>query len=148
MELSNIIKLQGNKRKNKRVGRGIGSGKGGHTTGRGNKGQNSREGHKFSLGFEGGQVPLFKKLPKLGGFRNPTKKRFTAINLSKFNSFEAGDKVTPELLLEKGVIDYIQKDGVKVLGSGKLSKKLKFSGFTFSKSALEVIKKSGSSVNE
>jgi large subunit ribosomal protein L15 len=147
MDLSNLLKLQGNSHKKKRVGRGIGSGKGGHTSGRGQKGQKAREGHKFSIGYEGGQTPLYKRLPQIGGFRSPTSKFITAIRLSALNSFEDGAKVTPEALVEAGVAKRISKYGVKLLASGELTKKLTLKGFKYSEQAKKLIEKSGSKID-
>lgn len=143
MELHRLPKTKQNK-KGKRVGRGYGSGKGGHTTGRGTKGQKARS--KVNVGFEGGQIPLYKRLPQLGGFRNPTKKRTVSVSISKLNSFREGSTVTPKDLLEKGIISVLPKHGVKLLGNGELGKKLKLRGFKVSKSAKEKIEKSKSTL--
>ena len=129
----------------KRLGRGIGSGKGGHTVGRGTKGQKAR--NTVSLGFEGGQVPLYKKLPQMGGFKNPTKKDILTISLEKLNVFKEGSEITPKSLVEKGIIRKIPGNSVKILNGGELDKKLTLKGFTASKSALEKLKKSGSKIS-
>jgi large subunit ribosomal protein L15 len=146
MELHNLKKVKINKGR-KRVGRGIGSGKGGHTVGKGQKGQKSRKGAKPNLGFEGGQTPLYKKLPKIGGFKNATKKEVHSVNLDIFNSFKDGEEVTPESLLKNKVIKNIPSGGIKILSDGELNKKLEFKGFEFSKKAKDKIESSGSKIN-
>jgi len=146
MELSNLTKDKLNK-DSKRIGRGRGSGKGGHTVGRGTKGQKARRGHKFNIGFEGGQSPLYKRLPQIGGFRNPTSKDVLIINLNNLNTLKDGISVTPELLVKEGIIDTIPSGGVKILSDGELKKKLVIKGFKFSKRAKEKIEKSGSKIN-
>jgi len=147
MKLSNLPGGN-NIKKSKRVGRGIGSGKGGHTVGKGTKGQKSRKGTKFTLGFEGGQVPLYKRLPHLGGFKNKRSKDVYAINLDKLNIFKDGDIVTPKLLREKGIVSYIPKDGIKILSTGKIEKKIILKDFLYSKNAKAKISKSGSKIND
>ena len=144
--LSNLGKIKGNKSKKKRRGRGIGSGVGGHTTGSGHKGQKSRSGANIPVGFEGGQVPLYKRLPSLGGFRNTHAKKIVAIPLWKLNSFADGSEITPEVLVEENIINCVPKDGVKILGNGEISKKLKVKGFKLSSSAKEKIEKAGGKV--
>lgn len=144
MDLSNLNKIKGNKSKRARVGRGIGSGSGGHTVGAGMKGQNSRAGSSKPFAFEGGQVPLYKRLPQIGGFRNPTKKDVICVVISKLNLFNDGDTVSPKSLLEKGIIKRIPKNGVKILDTGMFNKKLTLTGFLASKGATEKILKSGS----
>ena len=148
MNLSQLIKNQGIKRKGKRLGRGIGSGKGGHTVGRGTKGQKARRGHKFSVGFEGGQVPLYKRLPQIGGFNNNRSKEIGVVNLNILNRFENGVKVTPASLVDLGVFKKLPKNGVKILASGKLEKKLTITGFLYSENAKGKIEKSGSEIND
>lgn len=145
MDLSNLIKTK-QKNKKKRLGRGIGSGKGGHTVGRGTKGQKSREGKKLFVGFEGGQVPLYKRLPQLGGFKSPRKN--LSIKLNDLNVFKEGTEVTPELLVREGVFKKIPAQGVKIIGGGSLKKKLILKGFTFSKGAREEAEKTGSTIND
>ena len=141
LESKKIIK---NKKKSKRVGRGIGSGKGGHTVGRGTKGQKSRTGNKHLVGFEGGQVPLYKRMPQIGGFFSHTAKKVVNISLSDLNTFKDGSKVTVKDLVAKNIIDTLDKKAlVKVLGNGNLEKKLTLIGFTYSKSAKEALEKAG-----
>lgn len=147
MDLSNL-KSTATRKSSKRVGRGYGSGRGGHTSGRGTKGQNSRKGHKFGLGFEGGQVPLFKRLPQIGGFTNHSSKAVLTVYMSDLNKFKEGDELTPIVLLKKGIISYIPRYGVKILKGGELKKKLVLKGFAFSKGAREEVEKSGSSIND
>jgi len=146
MELSNLPKLLGSQRKRKRIGRGAGSGKGFHTTGSGTKGQKARTGHSLRFGFDGAQVPLFRKLPKIKGFRNPRASQIVAVDIDLFNKFDEDSTVTPEMLLGT-TLKRIPRHGVKILGTGDLTKKLIFSGFIFSKSASEKIKKAGGQVN-
>ena len=143
MELHNLIKLKGKQRSAKRVGRGGGSGKGWHTTGRGQKGQKARVGHSIPVGFEGGQVPLYKRLPMLGGFHNHRTKRVIGVALEKLNVFKEGATVTPKDLADKKIIKHVPREGVKILANGELKKKLTLKGFLFSKSAREKLEKAG-----
>lgn len=148
MDLSNLPKIKGNKKRRIRVGRGMGSGKGGHTVGKGMKGQKSRSGNSIPTGFEGGQVPLYKKLPKIGGFRNPNAKQIKGITLDKFNVFKAGSEVTPNDLVEKKIFKKLPKHGVKILNRGSLDKKLNFKGFLYTKGAKQAIEESGGTLAE
>ena len=125
----------------KRVGRGPGSGLG-KTSGKGHKGQNARSGGGVRPGFEGGQLPLFRRLPKRGFSNAKFKTEYAVINLSDLNKFEDGAIVTPEILKEMGILKN-QLDGVKVLGNGKLDKKLTVKAHRFSKTAIEAIEKMG-----
>jgi large subunit ribosomal protein L15 len=128
----------------KRVGRGIGSGHG-KTAGRGTKGQKARE--QVPLTFEGGQTPLHRRLPRLKGFKNPTHKEYTIVNVALLEErFEAGDVVSPELLLERRIIKKLEKDGLKVLGEGELTKALTVRAHKFSKTAEQKITAAGGSV--
>lgn len=137
-KLSNLKKLSGKIDKAKRVGRGVGSGKGKHTTGRGSKGQNSRSGGKRPIWFEGGQTPLVYRTPYKGGFRNPASKKVLKINLEQLEVlFEEKEKVTPESLAEKLNVKVEDFRVFKILGRGTLTKKLIISGFEFSKIAKE-----------
>lgn len=140
MRLHDLKPAEGARKERKRVGRGIGSGLG-KTSGRGHKGQKARSGGNVRPGFEGGQMPLTRRLPKRG-FTNIFKKEYAIVNLSLLDKFEEGTVVTPELLIEKGVIKKI-KDGVKILGSGDLSKKLTVKAHKFSKSAINKIESVG-----
>ncbi len=129
----------GAKHRAKRVGRGIGSGHG-KTSCRGAKGQHSR--NTVRPGFEGGQTPLHRRLPRFRGFNNIFAKEFTVVNLSDLAQFAAGTEVTPELLLEKRVIRDV-KDGVKILGDGELTVALTVRAHKFSKSAQDKITQAG-----
>ena len=141
MKLNSIVAHEGARHDRKRVGRGVGSGLG-KTSGKGHKGQNARSGGGVRPGFEGGQLPLFRRLPKRG-FKNALfKVRYAVINLSDLDKFEDGAVVTPELLKEMGLIKK-QLDGVKVLGNGKLTKKLTIKANKFSDAALREIEKIG-----
>lgn len=138
--LDKLPRIPGNKTPKKRVGRGGGSGKGFHTTGRGHKGQNARRGHGIPVGFEGGQVPLYKKIPEIRGFKRPRQRRPAVVNLGSLNVFKEGETVSPQSLLEKGLIT--KKDinkGVKILGQGRLKVRLNFSEVSFSESAKKAI---------
>lgn len=125
-------------KRRKRVGRGNSSGLG-KTSGRGQKGQKARS--KVRVGFEGGQTPLFKRLPKLG-FTNVNKTAYAIVNLETLNKFEDGTEVTPELLLEERLINNV-KDGVKVLAKGELEKSLTVKAQKFSVAAKEAIEAAG-----
>ncbi|TCT21095.1 LSU ribosomal protein L15P [Melghiribacillus thermohalophilus] len=140
MKLHELKPAEGSRKKRNRVGRGMASGNG-KTSGRGHKGQNARSGGGVRPGFEGGQMPLFQRLPKRG-FTNINRKEYAIVNLDKLNTFEEGTEVTPELLLETGVISKL-KSGVKILGSGKLEKKLTVKAHKFSASAKEAIEAAG-----
>ncbi|QVK21439.1 50S ribosomal protein L15 [Mycoplasmatota bacterium] len=142
MKLHEIKPVQGSKDR-KRVGRGVGSGTG-KTAGKGHNGQNSRSGGGVRLGFEGGQTPLFKRLPKRG-FTNFTRKEYAIINLEDLNVFEEGTVVTPELLMEKRMIRKLEA-GLKVLGNGKLDKKLTIKAHKVTRSAQEKIDAVGATV--
>ena len=126
----------------KRVGRGPGSGLG-KTSGRGQKGQKARSGGSINPVFEGGQLPLYRRIPKRGFSNVKFKTVYACINVSDLNNFEDGTVVTPALLKETGLVKK-QLDGVKVLGNGKLEKKLTIQASKFSASALEKIKEAGS----
>lgn len=140
MKLHELRASEGANRTAKRKGRGPGSGLG-KTSGRGMNGQNSRSGGGVRLGFEGGQMPLYRRIPKRG-FTNIWKKQWEIVNVESLNIFEDGTEVTPELLLEKGLAKkYV--DGVKILGDGNLEKKITVKAHKFSKSALEKIEAAG-----
>ena len=141
MKLHTLAPNEGATKTRKRVGRGTGSGLG-KTSGKGHKGQNARSGGGVRPGFEGGQLPLFRRLPKRG-FKNALfKTRYAVINLSDLDKFEEGAVVTPELLKEMGLIKK-QLDGVKVLGNGTLTKKITVKANKFSDAALREIEKIG-----
>lgn len=141
MKLHELKPAEGSKHVRKRVGRGIGTGNG-KTAGRGHKGQNARSGGGVRLGFEGGQTPLIKRLPKRGFNNTRFATELVELNVSKLNSFAAGTVVTPELLKEAKVIKSL-KDGVKILGNGELTVGLTVQANAFSKSAIEKIEAAG-----
>ena len=144
MKLSNLPKLKGTRRKAKRVGRGYSSGKGGHTVGRGSKGLKARG--KVAQGFEGGQLPLYKRLPHKRGFNRAFGDEVVILNLENLSDWDAAVEVNPESLLEKRVIDRIPKGGVKILGDGELSTKLTIQGVKLSESAKSKILKAGGTI--
>lgn len=128
----------------KRLGRGIGSGTG-KTAGKGHKGQNARSGGGVRPGFEGGQMPLIRQLPKRG-FTNIFRKVYTTINVGDLERFDNGTVVTAEMLKAKGVISKIEPYGLKVLGNGNLTKSLTVKAEKFTQSAVDKISKAGGSV--
>ena len=142
MKLHELEKNIGATHAKKRVGRGSGSGLG-KTSGRGQKGQKARSGGSINPVFEGGQLPLYRRIPKRGFSNHMFKTRYAVINLDELNVFEDKTVVTPALLKEAGIIKN-QLDGIKVLGNGELEKKLTIQANKFSKSALEKIEKAGS----
>ena len=127
----------------KRLGRGLGSGQG-KTAGKGHKGQNARSGGGVAIGFEGGQTPFYKRMPK-GGFTNFTRKEYAVVNLVDLEKFDDGATVTPEILKESGLVKK-EFDGVKVLGNGTLTKKLTVKCDKVSASAKAAIEKAGGTV--
>ena len=140
MNLTELRPADGSKQSNNfRRGRGHGSGNG-KTAGKGHKGQKARSGAP-RIGFEGGQMPLYRRLPKRG-FKNRNSKEIIEINLSALNKFEDGAEVTIESMMEIGIISN-PKDGVKILGNGELTKKLNVKANAFSESAVEKIKALG-----
>ena len=146
LSLNNLHPAPGSTHKKKRVGRGPGSGLG-KTAGRGNKGQKSRSGYSGKAGFEGGQMPLQRRLPKRG-FTNIFKKKWLEISLAALEkAFAAGETVTPELLHQRGLIPKAKHDMV-VLGNGELSKALQISAHRFTKSARAKIEAAGGSIIE
>ena len=140
MKLNELTYTEGARQTRKRIGRGHGSGNG-KTAGKGHKGQNARSGGGVRLGFEGGQTPLSRRLPKRG-FTNFNRKEYAIVNVESLNVFEEGTVVTPELLKETGLVKK-ELDGIKVLGNGELSKKLIVKANVFSKSAKEKIEAAG-----
>ena len=142
MKLHELEKNIGATHAKKRVGRGPGSGLG-KTSGRGQKGQKARSGGSINPVFEGGQLPLYRRIPKRGFSNAKFKTVFATINVEDLNRFEDGTVVTPALLKDTGLVKK-QLDGVKVLGNGKLEKKLTVQANKFSASALEKIKEAGS----
>ncbi|MFD9628799.1 MULTISPECIES: 50S ribosomal protein L15 [Peribacillus] len=140
MKLHELKAAEGSRKERKRKGRGIGSGNG-KTAGKGHKGQNARSGGGVRLGFEGGQTPLFRRLPKRG-FTNVNRKDYAIVNLDTLNLFEDGTEVTPALLLESGVVSK-EKAGIKILAKGSIEKKLTVKAHKFSSTAKEAIEAAG-----
>jgi large subunit ribosomal protein L15 len=139
MNLSNLKPPAGQKHAPKRIGRGMGSGRG-KTATRGSKGQHAGTGFSLMRGFEGGQMPLHRRLPKRG-FTNIFKKQYAVVNLGRLDKLE-GDNFTPDRLIELGVVRKMG-DGVKILGSGELTRKIRVEAHLFSRSALDKIQKAG-----
>ncbi|MDQ0272598.1 50S ribosomal protein L15 [Cytobacillus purgationiresistens] len=140
MKLHELKPAEGSRQERKRKGRGIGSGNG-KTAGKGHKGQNARSGGGVRLGFEGGQTPLFQRLPKRG-FTNIHRKEFAVVNLDALNRFEDGAEISPELLIETGVVSN-EKAGIKILAKGNVEKKLTVKAHKFSAAAKEAIEAAG-----
>jgi large subunit ribosomal protein L15 len=140
MKLNEMKPTEGARFNSKRIGRGQGSGNG-KTSGKGQKGQNSRSGGGVAIGFEGGQTPFFKRMPKRG-FTNFTRKEYAVVNVEELNCFEDGAVVDFAALKEAGLVKK-QLDGVKVLGNGKLEKKLTVKAEKFSKTAATAIEEAG-----
>ncbi|MCW6653073.1 50S ribosomal protein L15 [Aerococcaceae bacterium NML191292] len=143
MKLHTLQPAEGSRKKRNRVGRGQGSGNG-KTSGRGHKGQKARSGGGVRLGFEGGQNPLFRRLPKRG-FNNINRKEYAIVNVETLNRFEDGTTVTPALLVEAGIVKK-ELAGIKILGEGQLERKLTVQAAKFSKGAEEVITAAGGSI--
>jgi large subunit ribosomal protein L15 len=143
MKLYELSPEPGSRKARTRRGRGLGSGLG-KTSGRGQKGQNSRSGGGVRTGFEGGQMPLYRRLPKRG-FKNVFAKQYAEVNVSSLNRFEDGAVVDPVALIEEGILKNVL-DGVRILGNGELTKKLTVKANGFTKSAEEKIKAAGGEV--
>ena len=143
MRLHELKKPEGSTKAPKRIGRGQGTGQG-TTAGRGMNGQNSRSGGGVRLGFEGGQMPLYRRLPKRG-FKNRNAKIWSEVNVKDLNRFEDGTVVDQELLVACGIIKQV-KDGVKILGNGEIEKKLTVKADKFTKSAAEKIEQAGGKI--
>lgn len=141
--LNKLTPPKGANRKSKRVGRGIGGGHG-KTATRGYKGQKSRSGTSIRAGFEGGQMPLHRRLPKRG-FTNIFRKEYAVVNLGQLATLEAGTEVTPLVLKERGIVRKL-KDGLKILAAGELKQPLRVQAHKFSRSAIEKIQKAGGTV--
>ena len=144
MKIHEMKPAEGSVRESKRLGRGIGSGLG-KTSGKGHKGQNARSGGGVRPGFEGGQMPLIRQLPKIG-FTNNFRKVYTCINVADLEVLDAGTTVTAELLKSKNIISKIEPFGLKVLGNGELTKALTVKASKISESAKEAIEKVGGTV--
>jgi large subunit ribosomal protein L15 len=143
MKLHELKPAAGSRKERNRVGRGTGSGNG-KTAGRGTKGQKSRSGGGVRLGFEGGQTPLFRRLPKRG-FTNVNRKEYAVVNIDTLNRFEEGTEVTPELLIESGIVKS-EKAGIKILANGNVEKKLTIKAHKFSAAAKEAIEAAGGKI--
>lgn len=143
MRLHELRPAPGTTKEPKRKGRGTATGQG-KTAGRGQKGQGSRSGGGVRPGFEGGQMPLFRRLPKRG-FTNIFAVEYEEVNVEQLNRFENGTEVTPQLLKEEGIVKKM-RDGVKILGNGELTKSLTVKANKFSKSAIEKIESAGGRV--
>ena len=141
MKLHHLKPAEGSKKRKVRVGRGE-AGRRGKTAGRGTKGQKARG--TVRPGFEGGQMPLQRRMPKLKGFRNPNKEVFAVLNVERLQVFDAGTEVTPKLLRERGLVK--QRGRIKVLGEGDLDRALTVRAHSFSLGAVEKIKAAGGSV--
>jgi large subunit ribosomal protein L15 len=141
--LSNLKPPRGSRHRKVRVGRGMGS-KLGKTAGAGNKGQQSRRGYSRRPGFEGGQMPLHRRLPKRG-FSAPFSKSFAVVNVESLNAFAAGETVSPETLAARGII-HARRGGIKILGDGELNVALTVRAHAFSKSAQEKIAQAGGTI--
>lgn len=142
MRLHELQPVEGSRKQRNRVGRGIGSGNG-KTSGRGHKGQKARSGGGVRPGFEGGQNPLFRRIPKRG-FNNVNRKDYAIVSLTDLNKFEDGTEVTPAALIDAKVIKK-ELSGVKILATGKLERKLTVKAHKFSSSAKEAIEAAGGS---
>ncbi|WP_042145421.1 50S ribosomal protein L15 [Paucisalibacillus sp. EB02] len=140
MKLHELKPAEGSRKERNRVGRGTSSGNG-KTSGRGHKGQNARSGGGVRPGFEGGQMPLFQRLPKRG-FTNINRKEYAIVNLDVLNRFEDGTEITPELLIESGVVKN-EKSGIKILGNGSVENKYTVKAHKFSASAKAAIEEAG-----
>ncbi len=140
MKLHELKPAPGSRKTSKRLGRGTGSGLG-RNSGKGEKGQKSRSGGGVRLGFEGGQMPLYRRVPKKG-FKNPFKKNYAILNLERLNIFENGSEVTEQILLDNGLVSNL-KDGVKILAKGNLERSLTVRVSKFSHSAKQKIEAVG-----
>lgn len=147
MNIQSLKPAENSRFKEKRLGRGIGSGLG-KTSGKGHKGQNARSGGGVRVGFEGGQMPLVRKLPRRGFNNTIFKKQYSIVNVSDLNKFDDNAVVDANALIEKGILSRVEEYGVKILGNGKLEKALTVKASKFSQSAVKKIKKSGGKIEE
>jgi large subunit ribosomal protein L15 len=143
MKLHELKYTEGARQDSKRLGRGQGSGQG-KTAGKGHKGQGARSGGGVALGFEGGQTPIYRRIPKRG-FTNVNRVEYAIVNVEQLNRFENGVEVSPELLIEAGLVKK-EYNGIKILGVGTLEKKLTVKAHKFSKSAVTLIEQAGGKV--
>jgi len=146
MNIHSLSPAPGAKKGKKRVGRGVGSGLG-KTSGRGTKGQNSRSGGGVRPGFEGGQIPLIRRLPKRG-FTNVFKKEYSIVNVSELEVFKDGTVVDAAKLMDARIVRKVEEYGIKILGNGKLSKKLTVKASAFTQTARQKIEKAGGKAEE
>ena len=144
MRINELSPAENSKKSAKRLGRGIGSGIG-KTSGKGHKGQNARSGGGVRPGFEGGQMPLTRRLPQRG-FNNLFRKEYSVVNVEELKALEDNTVVTEEVLKEKGILSKLSNYGLKVLGNGNINKALQVKAAKFSKSAIEKIEKAGGSI--
>jgi len=147
MNIQSLKPAQNSRFSQKRLGRGIGSGLG-KTSGKGHKGQNARSGGGVRVGFEGGQMPLVRKLPRRGFNNSNFTKQYSIVNVSELNKFDENAVVDSNSLIEKGILSKVEEYGVKILGNGKLEKALTVKANKFSESALKKIKKAGGTIEE
>ena len=147
MYIHDLKNAEGARSSKKRLGRGIGSGIG-KTSGKGHKGQNARSGGGVRPGFEGGQMPLYRRLPSRGFSNAKFKKVYSIVNVSDLNKFEANTEVDAVKLLEAGILSKVEKDGIKILGNGELTVALKVIANKFTETAKEKITAQGGSVEE
>ena len=147
MNIQSLKPAENSRFSQKRLGRGIGSGIG-KTSGKGHKGQNARSGGGVRVGFEGGQMPLVRKLPRRGFNNSYFKKQYSIVNVSDLNKFDENSVVDANTLIEKGILSKIEEYGVKILGNGKLEKALTVKANKFSESAIKKIKKANGTIEE
>ena len=147
MNIQSLKPAENSRFSQKRLGRGIGSGLG-KTSGKGHKGQNARSGGGVRVGFEGGQMPLIRKLPRRGFNNANFKKQYSIVNLAVLNKFDENAVVDSNALIEKGILSKVEEYGVKILGNGKLEKALTIKANKFSESAVKKIKKAGGTIEE
>lgn len=147
MNIQSLKPAENSRFSQKRLGRGIGSGLG-KTSGKGHKGQNARSGGGVRVGFEGGQMPLMRKLPRRGFNNANFKKQYSIVNLAVLNKFDENAVVDSNALIEKGILSKVEEYGVKILGNGKLEKALTIKANKFSESAVKKIKKAGGTIEE
>ena len=147
MNIQSLKPAENSRFSQKRLGRGIGSGLG-KTSGKGHKGQNARSGGGVRVGFEGGQMPLVRKLPRRGFNNSNFTKQYSIVNVSELNKFDENAVVDSNSLIEKGILSKVEEYGVKILGNGKLEKALTVKASKFSATAVEKIKKAGGTIEE
>ena len=147
MNLTDVFKIKGDRKRRKRIGRGRGSGHG-KTSTRGHKGQKARTGFSMRASFEGGQTPMFKRFPKRGFSNVQFATRYTVINVADLDAMKDLDEITPQVLLEKKIVKKLKNGGLKILGDGEMTRKLTVKAQKFSKSAVEKIEAAGGTVEK